>query len=401
MAAKVKQESHLTRAHSKLGASSSDRWFNCPGSVALCEEVPAPDAGAAALEGTAAHALAEKVFKEPPNAWYYMGKEKKLLGPEFNDHGIKVTEEMATHVQAYVDFCRVKARELGGELIVEKRFHLKHIHPLLFGTADAVIVVPFGPVWVIDFKYGVGHAVEAEENSQLLYYAVGATTGIDAEEITVCIVQPRCDHADGPIRTWTIEPRTLKDFSKRLRQRALETEKENAPLNPGKWCQWCAAAGVCPALHRTAIEVAKTDFEDPKLPDVKRLSDEQIAKVIRYAPMISKWFDSVKEYARTRALAGEAIPGLKVVAGRGSRVWKDEEQAKKVLQEHLGEEAFKVTLLSVAQAEDKVGVGKLDAYWEKREGNPTVAHETDRRKPIKPPADQDFDPDFDVDEGDF
>lgn len=398
----MKKENMLTRAHSKLGASASERWFNCPGSVRLCETVPAQEGGAAALEGTAAHALAEKVFNEPPNAFYYIGKAKKLLGDEFNKHGIEVTKEMATHVQAYVDFVRAKANELGGELVIEKRFHLSHIHPDLFGTADAVIVVPFGEIWVIDFKYGVGHAVEVEENSQLLYYAVGAAMGEDTDKITVCVFQPRCEHEDGSIRTWEFEPTVLKNFAKKLRQRALETEKEDAALLPGKWCQWCNAAGVCPALHRSAIETAKTDFDDPQLPEVERLTDDQIAKVIRYAGMFEKWFKAVKEYARERAKNGDVIKELKVVAGRGARVWKDEEQAKKFLKEHLGEEAFKVTLLSVAQAEEKLGEFYLDGLWEKIPGNPTVAHVTDRRKEIKPDAALDFaDADEEISEDDF
>lgn len=380
----------LTRAHSKLGASSSERWQNCPGSVALCETVPYQEGGAAANEGTAAHALAEKVFRESPNAFYYIGKEH-LLGDEFNKHGIKCTKDMATHVQAYVDFVRNKARELDGELVIEKRFHLSHIHPLLFGTADAVIVVPFQEIWVIDFKYGVNHVVEVEENLQLMYYAVGAAMGEDFDKVTICVVQPRAEHENGSIRTWECSPSDLRNYAKKLRQRALETEKEGAPLNPGKWCTWCAAAGVCPALHRAAVVAAQTDFDDPQLPVIERLTDAQIAQVVRYASMFEKWFEAVKKYAREKAAEGRVIEGLKVVAGRGSRVWINEETAKDYLKAKLGDAAYKVTLLSVAQAEELLGETYLEGLWDKIPGKPTIAHLTDRRKEIKPDAIKDFD----------
>lgn len=383
----------LTRAHSKLGASSSERWFNCPGSVALCETVPKREGGAAALEGTAAHALAEKVFKGPHAAAYYIGKEH-LVGDEFTKHEIKCTADMATHVQAYVDFVHRKRDELGGELVVEKRFHLSHIHPDLFGTGDVVIIVPFQLIWVCDFKYGVNYAVEVEENSQLMYYGLGASVGEDFEEVELCVYQPRAEHEDGSIRSWKCDAAALRTFAKKLRQKALETEREGAPLLPGKWCTWCDAAGVCPALHRHAIETAKTDFDDPQLPTIEQMSDAQIAAVVRYTSMFEKWFKAVKARARERALAGDLVEDLKLVSGRGARVWKDESVAKDFLQARLGDEAFKITLLSVAQAEEKLGEVYLEGLWDKVPGEPTVAHKSDRRKEIKPIASKDFDDDF-------
>ena len=45
--------------HAKLSASSAFRWINCPGSVALADQLPAPGSSAYADEGTLAHALAE------------------------------------------------------------------------------------------------------------------------------------------------------------------------------------------------------------------------------------------------------------------------------------------------------------------------------------------------------
>ena len=45
--------------HAKLSASSAFRWINCPGSVVLADQLPAPGSSAYADEGTLAHALAE------------------------------------------------------------------------------------------------------------------------------------------------------------------------------------------------------------------------------------------------------------------------------------------------------------------------------------------------------
>ena len=41
-------------AHSRLGASTSERWFNCPASVRLSDGIPSRESPYAA-EGTLAH----------------------------------------------------------------------------------------------------------------------------------------------------------------------------------------------------------------------------------------------------------------------------------------------------------------------------------------------------------
>ena len=45
--------------HAKLPPSSAERWINCPGSVALAEQLPPPGSSPYADEGTLAHAVAE------------------------------------------------------------------------------------------------------------------------------------------------------------------------------------------------------------------------------------------------------------------------------------------------------------------------------------------------------
>lgn len=387
----------LTRAHSKLGASSSDRWINCPGSVALCEQCPEPPTNYAAAEGTAAHRLAEVCLTGYEGQWpaarWFIGREK-LLGKEFTEHGIKCTEEMADHVQGYVDFVRNKRNELGAELIVEKKFHLKHIHPDLFGTGDAVLVQPFGCIWIIDFKYGEGHFVEVRENTQLLYYALGAAVGEDFDEVTICVYQPRnLGDEERPDRTWTVKPKALQNFAKKLRVYALATEAEDAPLAAGSWCRWCKAAGVCPELHRSAIDVARTDFDDPQLPAVVNgpLTDDQLVKVVQYRKLFEKWFDQVEEYLQARLEKGERIEGVKLVSSKSKREWIDEKKAAKVLSSKLGDSAYERKLLSVAKAEDSLGKDSLVGLFRVVVGKPTIAHESDRRIELPGKAADDFD----------
>jgi len=364
--------------HSKLGASSAHRWFECPGSVALCSQMPRTES-AFAQEGTNAHTLAELVLRQTPNAFYYVGKAKTRNNPFDFD----IDEDMANHVQGYVDHVReVKNSLPGSVLLIEHRFQLSNIHPDLYGTCDAVVYQEFGELHVFDFKYGAGIGVEVEDNEQLMYYSCGALDLGDFTSATMHIVQPRFDHEDGPKRKKQYSIKELIEFGKQLRVRAIATQDENAPLKEGDHCRFCAAAPVCPQLHKRAVDVARTDFKEPKLPEVTALTDEQIAKVIQYAKLIENWFEAVKQHALEKIRSGAKVEGLKLVAGRGRRAWIDEAQAAKVLSGKYGDAAYSKSLLSVAQAEKQLGQNSIEGLFHNVQGSPTVAHESDRRKAL-------------------
>jgi hypothetical protein len=120
-----------------------------------------------------------------------------------------VTEEMADHVQLYVDYVRNLMNETKGVLAIEHRVHLKTLHPDLYGTCDAIVYEDFGTLHVIDFKYGAGIPVEVEGNEQVMYYALGALELGDFEKVVLHIVQPRAEHEAGPIRSWSTTPAVL------------------------------------------------------------------------------------------------------------------------------------------------------------------------------------------------
>lgn len=383
---KNKKDNHSQRAHAILGASSSHIWLNCPGAPNLWKQIPKKkDSSFFAEEGTAAHELAEKVLTDTPNAFWYVGKQK------FND--FDVTEEMAEHVQVFCDYVIEARNKCDGELFVEEKFDLGWIYPGMFGTNDAMIYDDLGgELEVIDFKYGAGVPVEVEENSQLIYYALGGARGRDVDKIKLTVVQPRCDHKDGPIRSWTMDKGHLMDWAKRLKTGAVATTKKDAPLNPGGQCRFCDAAGCCPALAKQAGEIARADFMDakPKLPAVETLSNEQVSRIVEHKSMIESFLKEVQNYARERLIAGEAIEGLKLVKGRGRRTWHPERGSEEKLVQVLGDDIYDKKVLSPAQAEKRFGKDTVKDLWVSIDGSITVAHESDRRKAINPSPKDDF-----------
>lgn len=287
--------------------------MTCPGSVRLSEGLPNYTSEFAA-EGTAAHTLAEQCYTSGMKPETFIGK--KIHVDRFE---IEVTQEMCDAVYVYLD--AIAAVKLsGGDARAEVRFHLASLHPDLFGTGDFVHFSPSTKtLTVLDYKHGAGKPVEVKNNSQLKYYALGALLElkVGADKVTYGIIQPRCPHPDGPLRTETIDALDLLEFADDLVKAAKATEDPNAPLVAGDHCRWCPAAAICPERKRIADKAAMSAF-NPQKYDAALL-----AKTLAEIDGIEAWCKSVREFAYSEAERGETIPGFKLVAKRATRKWLD------------------------------------------------------------------------------
>lgn len=340
-------------AHSILGASSAGRWMRCPGSIRLSAGVTRRESEYAA-EGTAAHGLAESCLRSGMDASAYTEKYIRLEnGKEF-----LVPLDMVEAVQLYLDTVRAdKAATPRAEFAFEQSFHLGFLHPDLFGTNDALVGEPYGLLRIYDYKHGEGIAVEAEDNAQLKYYALGAAHGQDYEAVELVVVQPRARHKDGPIRRWRCTIEELETWGRdMLVPAAKATEAPDAPLVSGSHCRFCPARPFCPEIEKEALAAAGQVFgslpADPRtieLPVPEELSYERVARVLLFAETFSGWIDAVKAFAKDEMKAGREIPGWKLVHGRASRYWKAEPCE---LEKALPIDAlYEMKMRTVAQAE--------------------------------------------------
>jgi hypothetical protein len=317
------------KRHSERGASSAYRWMNCPGSVNACRGIP-NESSPFAKEGQLAHAVGEEALNSGQDAAAFIDRPFS----EFPD--MEVDEEMCEAVQVYLDTIRADmAKYPDAELAVEKKFDLTHIYPGLFGTNDASIYIPsLARVIVYDYKHGRGIPVEVEENEQMLYYGVGATTGAfnrPLASIELVVVQPRCRHSKGPVRRWETDPVYLTDWIADLVAAAKATEPADAPLCAGAWCKenFCPAAATCPALRAKAFDAARADFASDGsvvLSPVETLTPETMADILDNADLVEHFIRSVRARAHLEAEAGRDIPGYMLAPKRATRKWKSEER---------------------------------------------------------------------------
>lgn len=358
--------------HSKIGASSSERWMNCPGSVALSEQAPPQESSAAADEGSAGHALAEVCLLNGTDTHEYIGET-------FN--GFVVDDEMASAIGVYVNYVRSRHREDGGVLSIETRFDLSDLFDGLYGTSDASIVRVGKRLTVIDLKYGRS-AVEADDNKQLLFYALGVAHQInyDFVDVELVIVQPRAAHSSGSVRKWIVSRKYLMDWAIELVAAAGLTSSPNAPLKRGDWCQYCPAKGICPKINEVVEDAVGLTVINGGAVAIESLSDLQIAKLLENRKLIEDFLDKVQSYALHKIQSGTPIDGLKLVAGRSRRDWIDEQ---KVI-EFLGDAAFERKVMTVAKAEKAFGKDIISGLYIDIAGSETVAHVSDRRKEVQP-----------------
>lgn len=375
-------------AHSKVGASGMSRWEldHCPGSVRLSEGLDSK-AGFAAAEGTVAHMYGEAMLLDALSEFPPPGAVVQQDGFD-----IEVTRDMLDHCREY----KVIIDDLCTENTVrhvEHKFHLKQLHQALFGTADCVLWDPVRRhLDVVDFKYGAGHAVEAKNNTQLRYYAVGAmmTLGYNPETIHVHIVQPRCPHEEGPHRTAELDPMDMLDFAAYLVASVKETEKPDASVRAGEWCRYCPAAGVpgrCPEQERHANELAKVAFS-PAMP----YKPDELADWLDRIPILEAQIKAVREFAYNEAEAGRTPPRYKLVDKVARSKWAPDVTAAK-LAKALGVKPADVRapeeLIGITEAKrlapgknDKERAAKLAPFTVKESSGHTLVHEDDKRPPV-------------------
>ncbi|KXB79846.1 hypothetical protein HMPREF1862_01595 [Varibaculum cambriense] len=360
--------------HALLSASSAHRWLHCPPSAKLTAGVTeAP--GEAALQGTAAHALAEHKLRRA------LKQQSKRPVSEYED------DEMDSYTNDYVSYVleqyeQAKQTTPGAVIYIEQRLDFSHVAPGGFGTGDCLIVAD-GTLHVIDLKYGLGVPVEAEWNPQMMLYAIGALALFDAlydiEQVALTVFQPRREN----VSTWTISVTELNKWAEHTLKPAAElAAKGDGEFCAGTWCQFCKIASTCRARAEANLELAKFEFAPPA-----ELSPAEVAKVLTQIPELTRWASDVQDYALSQALSGERYEGFKLVAGRSIRKYTDETAVAEAAKAAGYKDIYKQSLLTITAMEKLMGKKNfseiLGNLVVKPEGKPTLVPVTDKRPELQ------------------
>ncbi len=385
---------HNERAHAVLSASASSRWLHCTAAPRLEEKFP-DTKSTAADEGTLAHELSE-IKLNSRIALLYKRKstpeqtrerreavDRIINHPLYNAEMEDYTDEYVAYVME--TFNAALAEDPDAEIFVEVKTDLTVYIPEGFGTSDVVILCR-GWVIVIDFKYGKGVRVSAQNNSQGKLYALGILEMFKRDyavhTVQMQIVQPRL----GSIDVWETTVSELKEWAvMTVVPKAREAFAGTGPQITGSWCQFCKARIGCKALKDDALSYAIRLFgEEDSL-----VSTEDLIEVYEAASRISGYLSAVTSYLYKQAYNGKKLPGYKLVEGRATRKITDPEALKinLMLEGVPVKDITKTELLSMTVLEKQIGketfkriAGRLIT---RPPGKPSLVPESDQRRAME------------------
>ena len=263
---------------------------------------------------------------------------------------------------------------------MEQKLDFSKWVPQGFGTGDCVIVAD-NILTVIDFKYGVGILVEAEQNPQMMCYALGALALFDSiydiENVVMTIFQPRRDN----ISTYELSKKELLQWADEILSPAAQlAAKGEGEFKAGKHCRFCKVKATCRKRAEYNLELARYDFEMPA-----NLEDTEIEVILSKADELAAWCSDIKEYAFQQALNGKQWNGWKLVEGRSVRKYINEDAVAETVK-NAGYDPYEHKVLGITAMTRMLGKAKfenlLSSFIEKPTGKPALVPKSDKRPSI-------------------
>lgn len=371
--------------HAVLSPSAAHRWLACTPSARFEEQIP-DETSEYAAEGTLAHELAALLLSSRAGVFNGSNDTFNAMLAKIYDNPL-YSREMYEHCEAYVAF----VLERGTQVLIEHTYDLSEFTPCCYGTADATVRTE-NTIYVTDFKYGAGVKVPATGNKQLMLYGLGAYQAVKdpkIETVVLSIFQPRA----GGASTWELPVTDLLQWADtELKPKAALAVAGGGNFLAGDHCRFCKARTRCRA-HYLLYSVVRNTIP----PDPREMTDNERREVLTHGDTVTAWINAVKADAVTTLEKGGTIPGFKLVAGRGKRAFKNEDDVVDTLlgAGYESDQIFAATLQSLTAIEKLVGPKQFKQLFADNlttvAGRPQLVDENDPRPSIDGSAADEYD----------
>lgn len=305
--------------HSVLPPSSAFRRVACPGSRALEQQYPELEPSPHALEGDAAHWVAQQMLIRPCN-------KERIKEGDLAPNGELITQEMIEGALIYESDIYTYGPDDLTDLHVEERIEMPSIHSQCWGTPDAW-AFKTNTLWVWDYKFGRSY-VDAFENWQLIAYVSGILDKLEINgladslvQVQMRIVQPRCYHLTGFSREWTLQAAELRPYFNILSQAEHASMLPNAVTKVGQHCKHCNARRACTTLRDAAQDAVTLSINSTPLD----LSPDELGVELRMLQQAAQLLDAritgLSEQAISLLKSGKQVSHFRLEQGQGREEW--------------------------------------------------------------------------------
>ena len=289
--------------HYKYGGSTAARTMLCPSWANESEGIPASPSSVFAEVGTRLHDEMEKMLDGDIGQWATKDPDEVIL--------------LEAALEAWDTLC------IDYGIVDYETEQTFEINADTGGTCDVIATTRDGRTIIVDWKFGQGISVPAEDNKQGLFYAFVSENKVNGynpnHSLTLAIIQPMPDRADAEtLKVWDVEVDIYRDF-----KRDYISALKRTGLNAGAHCRWCPAAPTCPEKTGAALQALAIDPE--KLAILSQSMD--------LVADLENWLTAVKKLAHERLEQGDTLDGWKLVNKRATRKWVDEAKAEKAIRD--------------------------------------------------------------------
>ena len=353
-----------------VGGSTAKRVINCPGSVKLVQQMPPKPESEHAARGTLLHNVIAELLE-------FDKKPEQCIGTQYKGQTLtqELIDEKIIPALAALDEIDPEKRM---EYMVETRVGFGDFLPGVFGSTD-LLGRRDNCAFVIDWKFGDGVVVDAEENSQLLFYAAAAMRTPAAQWVFEGVDKIECVIVQPPVvRRWVTDKARVVAFEHELAQAVKRAQQGDASLETGEHCRWCTAKPICPKMNGAVDRAIHQQ--------IVNLDKQQLGEYLAKADMIEDWVKDLRALAFRVLESGDTIPGYKLVAKRGVRQWADEAKVAAWVDANKIDNAYEPTKIkSPAQLEKELKKRSIelpDDLVKSVSSGSTLAPESDPRPAV-------------------
>jgi hypothetical protein len=353
-------------------ASSADRFFNCPASVNLTDNMDKSYQYNAfkdvAKTGSQIHDAGEHGIN------YFLKGKKYTVNSLLKNAGIDKKhadyEKAKTAATKYINFFKARWKAVNKKpgktkAYIEQKYRGNAADTDLVAKMDSMIIRKDKKdvfIDIYDLKTG-NYDYSSSAINQIYFTGLLVIINLFKKEqnliynITPGVCQPNFTGGRNNVLMDTFI--LNHDEAEKELKLIINRVKESAEFTPGNYCKFCPALLVCPAIRNIMHIITQGAALDPA-----EISTEWLEFIWLNKKLIENYLENTTEIIKEKLQTGGGFNNITIGTAYGRRKWKDKKEVEKTLA-YLGDKLFEPRKLkSPAQMEKLAGKQNITDLYE-------------------------------------